>query len=124
MRERANGHRTFFKEQSYMKSALAFHIWDKRDHFQNKIENFRGGVIKKVLPANLDRAEDYVHVTLILFCLFFGLLSSDLGETWPEWIRAVLGNFFDRSLTSFGGRKVKKQNQKIMKKNIKKQKQI
>ena len=65
MRERANGHRACFDEHSYMKSALAFHIWDKhRDHFQNKLENFRGGVIKKVLPANLDRAEDYfVHAT-------------------------------------------------------------
>ena len=65
MRERANGNRACFDEHSYMKSALAFHIWDKhRDRFQNKLENFRGGVIKKVLPANLDRAEDYfVHAT-------------------------------------------------------------
>ena len=60
MRERANGHRACFNKDSYMKSALAFHIWDKhREHFQHKMNNFRGGVIKSVSPANLDRAEDY-----------------------------------------------------------------
>ena len=60
----------------------------------------------------------------ILFCLFFGLLSSDLDETWPKWILAVPGNFFDRSLTSFGGRNVEKpKTQKYKsKKNIKRKK--
>ena len=60
MRERANGHRACFNKDSYMKSALAFHIWDKhREHFKHKMNNFREGVIKSVSPANLDRAEDY-----------------------------------------------------------------
>ena len=61
MRERANGHRACFNEKDYMKSALAFHIWDKhREYFQYKLENFTGGVIKSVSPANLDRAEDFL----------------------------------------------------------------
>ena len=60
MRERANGHRACFDKDSYMKSALAFHIWDKhREHLGNKLNNFSGGVIKSVSPDNLDRAEDY-----------------------------------------------------------------
>ena len=45
---------------SYMKSALAFHIWDKhREDFKYKMNNFRGEVIKSVSPANFDRTEDY-----------------------------------------------------------------
>ena len=43
---------------------------------------------------------------------------SDWDETWPKWILAVPGNFFDRSLTSFGGRNVEKtENRKIQKKS-------
>ena len=65
MRECTNGHCACFHNDSYMKSVLAFHIWEKhRDHFKYKLDNFREGVIKSVMPANLDRAEDFfVHVT-------------------------------------------------------------
>ena len=43
-----------------MKSALAYHIWDKhREHFHKKLDNFRVGIVKSTSPEGLDRAEDY-----------------------------------------------------------------
>ena len=64
LRRRANGHRSCFTEDKYMKSALSFHVWDKhREHLQGKLGNFRVGVVKSTSPEMLDRAEDY-FVTL------------------------------------------------------------
>ena len=63
MRDRANRHRACFTEILYMKSALSYHIWDKhREHFHHKLDNFRGGIVKSVSPAELDRAEDFYIV--------------------------------------------------------------
>ena len=43
-----------------MKSALAYHIWDKhREHFHKKLDNCRVGIVKSTSPEGLDRAEDY-----------------------------------------------------------------
>ena len=63
VRERANGHRACFAEDAYMKSAVAYHIWDKhRDNFHCRLENFRAGVVKCTSPEELDRVEDYYVV--------------------------------------------------------------
>ena len=63
LRERANGHRASFEETLYDKSALSYHIWDKhREHFGNKLKNFRAGVVKQISPEGLERAEDYFVV--------------------------------------------------------------
>ena len=60
LRDRANGHRSCFVEELYVKSALAYHIWDKhRDYFHCRLDNFRVGVVKSSLPEDLDRVEDY-----------------------------------------------------------------
>ena len=51
-----------FTESLYMKSALSYHIWDKhREHFQDKLDNFRAGIVKSVSSAELDRVE-YFYV--------------------------------------------------------------
>jgi hypothetical protein len=63
VRTRANGHRAAPTESLYKKSALAYHIWDKhREHFHQKLDNFRVGVIKSSSPGDLDRAEDFFVV--------------------------------------------------------------
>jgi hypothetical protein len=63
LRERNNGHRACFTEMLYKKSALSYHIWDKhREHFHQKLDNFRVGVIKSSSPGDLDRAEDFFVV--------------------------------------------------------------
>ena len=63
VRTRANGHRAAFTESLYKKSALAYHIWDRhREHFHQKLDNFRVGVIKSTSPGDLDRAEDFFVV--------------------------------------------------------------
>ena len=63
LRDRANGHRACFTEELYVKSALAYHIWDKhREHFHCRLENFRVGVVKCTSPEELDRLEDYYVV--------------------------------------------------------------
>ena len=63
LRDRANGHRACFNEQLYKKSALSYHIWDKhKEHFDQKLNNFRVGIVKSTSPEGLDRAEDFYVV--------------------------------------------------------------
>ena len=59
---RLNGHRSCFKidNLSYEKSALSMHIFTEHlSHFGEKLDNFDFGIIKKVAPRNLDKAEDF-----------------------------------------------------------------
>ena len=66
-RARNNGHRDKFsiENETYRKSALSYHIYDKHiEHFDHKLYNYDIGIIKQVHPNSLDRAEDYfVHMT-------------------------------------------------------------
>ena len=63
LRERAIGHHACFTEDSYKKSALSYHTWDKhREHFHHKMDNFRAGIVKSTSPTGLDRTEDFYVV--------------------------------------------------------------
>ena len=57
-----NGHRSCSKidNLSYEKSALSMHIFTERlSHLGEKLDNFDFGIIWKVAPRNLDKAEDF-----------------------------------------------------------------
>ena len=59
-RGRANGHRAKFKDEDFRKSALSHHTYeDHPEHFGEKLETYKLGIIKATQPMNLDRLEDY-----------------------------------------------------------------
>ena len=46
-----------------MTNLLCIAIFGKhREHFGNKLKNFRAGVVKQISPEGLERAEDYFVV--------------------------------------------------------------
>ncbi len=57
---RCNGHREKFKVAKVDQSALLHHTYEKHlETFEQKLENFKFGVVKQVCPSQLDRVEDY-----------------------------------------------------------------
>ena len=64
-RQRANGHRSKFTPNLFLKSALSCHIF--RDHpekVEDRLNNFELGIIKATSPVHLDRLEDfYIEAT-------------------------------------------------------------
>ena len=59
-RARANGHRSPFNRNDYKQSALSHHVFiDHPDKMEEKLKDFRLGVIKCTTPMNLDRLEDF-----------------------------------------------------------------
>jgi len=60
VRTRFNGHRSKFSLNSYDKSALSFHTYDKHyDKFPDKLNNYEIGIVKMASPNALERLEDY-----------------------------------------------------------------
>ena len=62
---RNNGHRDKFSLNKYDKSALSMHIHEKHiEHFGDKLNNFKFGVVKHINADKLDRVEDYyIYIT-------------------------------------------------------------
>ena len=59
---RMNGHRSCFKfeNNNYEDSALSQHIYDKHvENFDDKLDNFKVGIVKQTSTSNLNRAEDF-----------------------------------------------------------------
>ena len=59
---RFNSHRGCFKSGKfkYKESALSFHCYDAHlGHFENKLKNYKLGIVKQIPPRNLNRLEDY-----------------------------------------------------------------
>ena len=57
---RCNGHRTCFKNEIYIKSAVSQHIYEEhRNLFNDKLNNYNLAIIKKSSAQNLDRLEDF-----------------------------------------------------------------
>ena len=62
MHKRANGHRTCFStaNEKYKNSALSYHIFEEhKDKFDDKLTNYRLGIINSAIPMNLDRVEEF-----------------------------------------------------------------
>ena len=62
MHKRANGHRACFTtaNEKYKNSALSYHVFEEHnDKFDDKLMNYRLGIIKSVIPMDLDRVEDF-----------------------------------------------------------------
>ena len=63
LRERANGHRACFAEAKYKLSAMSYHTWEAhRELFDNKLDNFKAGIVKSTPALQLDRSEDFYIV--------------------------------------------------------------
>ena len=66
-RNRMNGHRDKFSllDEKYTKSALSWHIYKEHCiYFNDKLENFKLGIIQQVMPVFLDKREDfYIYIT-------------------------------------------------------------
>ena len=63
---RFNGHRGCFKIENFKfdSSALSHHIFNKHpEHFPNKLNNFKFGIVKSCGPKALNRLEDYYIYT-------------------------------------------------------------
>jgi len=61
-----NGHRKCFNDiLKFEGSALSDHVFHKHlEHFDDKLNNFKLGIVKEVSPRLLDRTEDfYVYST-------------------------------------------------------------
>ena len=59
---RFNSHRGCFKfgNFKYKESALSFHCYDVHlGHFENKLKNYKLGIVKQISPRNLNRLENY-----------------------------------------------------------------
>ena len=65
LRTRCSGHRDDFKEGSYHKSALSFHIYnDHHDKLEKGLKNFTFGVIAQCDPSSILDVENHY---IILF---------------------------------------------------------
>ena len=65
LRVRCTGHRSSFKESSYKKSALAYHVYtDHFDNFSLGLNNFSFGVLAQCDPNSILDVENHYIIQL------------------------------------------------------------